>query len=218
MMTRREANVGLISTAAVTAMGRLAAAEETPVIPLPPPRSQGGKPLIEALRLRRSIREYSSRPLSPQVLSDLLWAAFGVNRPASGDRTAPYWRHVMVIDIYVAMPDGVWIYEPKEHKLLPHLRDDIRAKTGTQDFVATAPLNLVYIAHGERMGDISAEDKRLYASVDAGFIGQNVYLFCASEGLATVFRASINYHELANTLGLGGGQFVAFAQTVGYPA
>lgn len=114
--------------------------------------------------------------------------------------------------------DGVWIYEPKGHTLLPHLHDDIRAKTGTQEFVKTAPLNLVYVAHGERMGDVSAEDKRLYASVGAGFIGQNVYLFCASEGLATVFRASLDYRELAKVLGLGPGQFVAFAQTVGYPA
>src|SRR3974390_239832 len=86
---------------------------------LPPPRSEGGKPLIEALRLRRSIREYAARPLPSQTLSDLLWAAFGVNRPATGDRTAPYWRHVIVIDIYAAMADGVWIYEPKAHKLLP---------------------------------------------------------------------------------------------------
>jgi nitroreductase len=116
------------------------------------------------------------------------------------------------------MADGVWIYEPKGHKLLPHLRDDIRAKTGTQGFAATAPLNLIYVAHGERMGEISAEHRRLYASVDAGFIGQNVYLFCASEGLATVFRAALDYRGLANALELGTGQFVAFAQTVGYPA
>lgn len=217
MMTRRHANIGLISSAA-SSLARLARAQESEPLELPAPRSQGGRPLIEALKLRRSIREYSPRSLPPQVLSDLLWAAFGINRPATGDRTAPYWRHLMVIDIYAAMADGVWIYDPKGHKLLPHMRDDIRAKTGTQDFVATAPLNLVYIAHGERMGDISAEDKRLYASVDVGFIGQNGYLFCASEGLATVFRASLDYRELERTLGLGPGQFVAFAQTVGYPA
>jgi hypothetical protein len=83
----------------------------------------------------------------------------------------------MVIDIYATMADGVWLYEPKAHKLLPHLYGDIWSETGTQDFVGKAPLNLVYVAHGERMGDISAEDRRLYASVDAGFIGQNVYLF-----------------------------------------
>ena len=95
-----------------------------------------------------------------------------VNRP-SGDRTAPYWRHVMVIDIYAAMEDGVWLYEPKSHTLQAHLAEDIRAATGLQDFVGIAPLNLVYVAHGERMTDISAEDRRLYASVDTGFIGQN---------------------------------------------
>jgi hypothetical protein len=75
--------------------------------------------VIEALRRRRSIRQYASRPLAPQVLSDLLWAAFGINRPATGDRTAPYWRHVMVIDIHAARAGGVWLYEPKAHRLLP---------------------------------------------------------------------------------------------------
>jgi nitroreductase len=218
MMTRREANIGLITTGAIVATGSVASAQAAQAIDLPPPRSQGGKPLTEALRLRRSIRQYAPQPLPPQALSDLLWAAFGINRPASGDRTAPYWRHVMVIDIYAAMADGVWLYEPKAHQLLPYLHGDIRAQTGTQDFVATAPLNLVYVAHGERMGDIPAEDRRLFASVDTGFIGQNVYLFCASEGLATVFRAALDYRQLARTMQLGAGQFVTFAQTVGYPA
>ena len=84
-------------------------AQETQALDLPTPRSDGSKPLIEALRLRRSIRVYSNRALPAQVLSDLLWAAFGINRPASGDRTAPYWRHVMVVDIYAAMAEGVWL-------------------------------------------------------------------------------------------------------------
>jgi nitroreductase len=149
------------------------------------------------------------------ILSDLLWAAFGVNRP-SDDRTAPYWRHVMVIDVYVASANGVWIYNAKAHTLLPHLSDDIRAQTGYQDFVGTAPLDLIYVAHGERMTDISPEGQRLYAAVDAGFIGQNVYLFCASEGLATVFRGAIEYTKLEHVLRLPEQQFVTFAQTVGY--
>jgi len=183
---------------------------------LPAPRSEGGQPLIAALKLRRSIREYSDRPLPAQVLSDLLWAAFGVNRP-SGDRTAPYWRHVMVIDIYLAMADGVWLYEPKTHKLLAVREGRFRAQTGLQDFVATASLNLVYVAHGERMTDIALEERRLYASVDVGFIGQNVYLFCASEGLATVFRGAVDGPKLGQALKLPDQQFVTFAQTVGYP-
>ena len=111
--------------------------------------------MIAALKLRRSTREYSDRPLPAQVLSDLLWAAFGVNRPASDGRTVPYWRHIMVIDVYLAMADGVWLYGPKTHKLLPHMKEDFRAHTGLQDFVATAPLNLVYVAHGERMTDVT---------------------------------------------------------------
>ena len=216
MMTRRQANAGLLSTGALAA-AQSAAAQEAAVVALPPPRIEGGQPLIQTLRLRRSVREYADRPLPPQVLSDLLWAAFGINRPASGDRTAPYWRHVMVIDIYAAMADGVWLYEPKQHALSRYLRADIRAQTGLQDFVGTAPLNLVYVAHGERMQDISPEDRRLYASVDAGFIGQNVYLFCASEGLATVFRGAVDYKKLAAAMQLDANQFVTFAQTVGYP-
>ena len=135
----------------------------------------------------------------------------------SGDRTAPYWRHVMVIDVYAALADGVWLYDPKQHRLEQRFGADIRAQTGTQDFVGTAPLNLVYVAHGERMQDITAEERRLYASVDAGFIGQNVYLFCASEGLATVFRGSVDAKRLAMLMQLGDGQFVTFAQSVGYP-
>ena len=174
-------------------------------------------PLLSALKLRHSTRAYSDRPLSQQTLSDLLWAAFGVNRP-SGDRTAPYWRHIMVIDVYAAMADGVWLYDPKAHALLPHLTGDIRAQTGLQDFVATAPLNLVYVAHGERMAELTAEEQRLYSSVDTGFIGQNVYLYCASEGLASVFRGAVDYARLGQTLKLPAHQFVTFAQTVGYPA
>ena len=174
-------------------------------------------PLMEALAERRSTREFSSRSLPAQVLSDLLWAAYGINRP-SGDRTAPYWRHIMVIDVYAAMADGVWLYDPTAHALRPHLGTDIRALTGTQEFVGTAPLNLVYVAHGERMMDVRPEDRRLYGSVDAAFAGQNVYLYCASEGLATVFRGAIDYQKLAGAMRLAEGQFVAFAQTVGYPA
>ena len=214
-MTRRDAMIG-IAAAAAPIGPRPTTAAELAAIELPEPRKTGGKPLMEALQLRRSIREYAAKPLPPQVLSDLLWAAFGINRP-SGDRTAPYWRHVMVIDVLAAMAEGVFLYDPKAHKLLPYMKDDIRAATGVQDFVATAPLNLIYLAHGERMTDISAADRKLYASVDAGFIGQNVYLYCASEGLATVFRGAVDYARLARSLKLPEGQFVTFAQTVGYP-
>ncbi len=215
MMTRRQANAAILAGAALAAVPAATPAQTLKPLTLPPARSEGGVPLTQALKLRRSTREYSDRALTLQVLSDLLWAAFGINRP-SGDRTAPYWRHVMVIDVYVAMADGVWLYEPKAHTLLPHLKDDVRAQTGLQDFVVSAPLNLVYVAHGERMTDVSPEERRLYASVDAAFIGQNVYLYCASEGLATVFRGAVDQAKLARALKLPDTQFVTFAQTVGY--
>lgn len=213
-MTRREVNATLLAGAALAAVPMAAFSQEARG--LPAPRKNAGKPLMQALQLRRSIREFSPRPLPPQLLSDLLWAAYGVNRP-SGDRTAPYWRHIMVIDVYAAMADGVWLYDPKQHALRPHLDADIRAQTGLQDFVATAPLNLVYVAHGERMTDISPEERRLYGSVDSAFAGQNVYLFCASEGLATVFRGAVDQEKLGRAMRLNDGQFVTFAQTVGFP-
>ena len=216
MITRRQANIGLITAASLAAAGAAAAGPETKVIQLPPARTTGGKPLMEALKLRRSTREYSSRPLELQALSDLLWSAYGINRP-TGDRTAPYWRHIMVIDVFAVMENGTWLYDPKDHSLILQVADDLRIKTGTQDFVGTAPLNLVYVAHGERMQDVSAEERRLFASADACFIGQNVYLFCASEGLATVFRGSVDQKALAKQMNLDPERFVTFAQTVGYP-
>jgi nitroreductase len=216
MMTRRQVSTGLAAAAAASALSHAASAQDVAAIALPPPRAEGGMALTPALKARHSTREYSSGPLSPQTLSDLLWAAFGINRP-NGDRTAPYWRHIMVIDIYAAMADGMFLYDPKTHSLVPHMKADLRAQTGTQDFVGTAPLNLVYVAHGERMTDVSVEERRLYASVDAAFIGQNVYLYCASEGLGTVFRGAVDVTALGRAMNLPDGQFVTFAQTVGYP-
>lgn len=215
-ISRREAGSALLAGTALAAIPAFASAAAQEPRALPQPRKAGGMPLMEALAKRRSTREFSQAPLPAQVLSDLLWAAYGINR-ASGDRTAPYWRHIMVVDIYAAMADGVWLYDPKEHALVAHLPDDIRAKTGLQDFVATAALDLVYVAHGERMRDISPEERRLYASVDSGFIGQNVYLYCASEGLATVFRGAVDLAKLGTALHLDATTFVTFAQTVGYP-
>ncbi len=218
MATRRELNSAILASAALSAAALPAVVVPQTAGPLvlPPPRREGGLPLLSALNLRRSTREFSPRQLPVQVLSDLLWAAFGVNRP-SGDRTAPYWRHVMVIDVYAAMADGVWLFEAKTHSLVHYLTDDIRVQTGTQEFVGAAPLNLIYVAHGERMTDISDVERQLYASVDSAFIGQNVYLFCASEGLATVFRAAVDHAKLERALKLPERQFVTFAQTVGYP-
>jgi SagB-type dehydrogenase family enzyme len=193
-------------------------AEEGSMGKLPAPVMTGGKPLMQALKERHSTREYSPKALSKQVLSNLLWAAAGVNRPASGKRTAPSARDWREIDVYVTLPEGVYRYDANEHGLVFIRKEDLRASTGLQDFVAQAPINLVYIADLNRMEGASSEQKNLYTAADTGFIAQNVYLFCASEGLATVVRGSVDREVLAVKLGLGEHQRIILAQTVGYPA
>jgi len=217
MVTRREANLAILTSTILAAAPGFAMAQSPPALELPPPRASGGKPLIDALKQRRSTRDYADRPLPAQLLSDLLWAAFGVNRPASGDRTAPSLRHAVEIGVYVPTADGVWRFEPQGHRLKSQLRGDIRAQTGVQDFVGSAAVNLVYVADGNRMHGAAQEDKRLWAYTDTGFIGQNVYLFCASEGLASVFRGSLDREALGRTLQLERHEFITCAQSVGYP-
>lgn len=187
-------------------------------IDLPAPQTEGGKPLMQALRLRRSSREFSPEKLSPQVMSNLLWAAFGVNR-AHGGRTAPSAHNWQEIDIYVATAEGVFVYEPKPHRLRQVAAGDVRALAGTQDFVAKAPVNLVYAADLAKTGsgEGAADERAQWVAADAGFIGQNVYLFCASEGLATVVRAGVQRPEFAKAAKLRPEQRIILAQTVGYP-
>ena len=217
MMDIRQARAAALARTTIGVMPSRSDAQVGAPLVLPPARIDFGLTLMQTLRLRRSTRAYSDRPVADQMLSDLLWSAAGTNR-LSGERTAPCWRHLMLIDVYVVRADGVWRYDPEAHALVPHLKEDLRALTGLQDFVAGAPLELVYVAHGECMADSSAEDRRLYASVDAAFIGQNVYLFCASEGLATVFRGAVDQARLGRALQLPDHQFVTFAQSVGYGA
>lgn len=186
-------------------------------IKLPSPRLDGGRPLMQCLKDRQSQREFRSDPLPIQVLSDLLWAAYGINRPDSGKRTAPSAVNWQNIDLYVALSDGLYLYEPKEHKLIQLLAEDIRGLTGTQEFVKIAPLNLVYVADLAKIPRGTDEDKKFYSAAHTGFISQNVYLYCASEGLATVVRALINREELAKKMGLRPDQQIILAQTVGYP-
>jgi len=176
----------------------------------------GGKPLMQALKERKSSRAFSAEKIPVQVLSALLWAAFGVNRP-DGHRTAPSASNMQEIDIYVALPEGLYLYDAKAHRLEPVIGEDLRAATGTQPFVGQAALNLVYVADYARMGKRSDEAKVFYSAADTGFIAQNVYLFCASEGLATVVRASIDREKLAARMKLRPDQRIVLAQSVGYP-
>jgi SagB-type dehydrogenase family enzyme len=191
---------------------------EMGTIKLPSPETTGGMPLMQALKARHSTREFGSQPLPPQVLSNLLWAASGVNRPETGQRTAPSAHDWREIDVYVTTADGAYRYDPPTHTLIKVVAGDIRPLAGVQDFVATAPLNLVYVADLNRMSGASAEDKVFYSGTDAGFVAQNVYLYCASSGLAVVVRGLLDRDALGAALGLGSHQRIILAQTVGYPA
>lgn len=193
-------------------------AQESDAIKLPPPRMEGGKPLMQVLKERHSTREFSAKPLPQQMLSNLLWAANGVNRADSGKRTAPSARDWREIDVYVAMAKGLYRYDPITHTLKRVATGDLRKLTGVQDFVATVPVNLVYVADLNRMSDAETEQKTIYSATDTGFIAQNVYLFCASAGLATVVRGSIDRAALSVAMGLGSHQQIILAQSVGYPA
>jgi SagB-type dehydrogenase family enzyme len=197
-------------------MAGIVMADGNTPIKLPPPEATGGMPLMDALQARHSTREFDTRLLPPQLLSNLLWAASGVNRADSGKRTAPSARDWREIDVYATLADGTYRYDPPSHSLYQVSKADLRKMTGVQDFVATAPLNLVYVANLDRM-DTTAEHRALYSATDTGFIAQNVYLFCASAGLATVVRGSVDRETLAAALGLGPQQQIVLAQTVGYP-
>lgn len=187
-------------------------------ISLPAPDTTGGKPLMQALKERQTIRSFSSDSLSLPVISNLLWAACGVNRPESGKRTAPSAMNWQEIDVYVAIHNGMYVYRPDRHMLEKLSDKDLRSLTGSQAFVADAPVNLIYVADYSRMGNATEDDKKTYSAADAAFISQNVYLFCASEQLATVVRGSVDREKLAEALHLSPEQHVVLAQTVGYPA
>jgi len=203
-------------TLMLIACATLAAAQDVNPVSLPPPQTSGGRPLMQVLKDRHSTREFSNQKLSPQVLSNLLWAAFGVNRP-DGKRTAPSAINWQEIDIYVATQDGVHLYDGKANALNPVLTQDIRGATGQQAFVKEAAVNLVYVADLGKTGRAGGEDQTLYTAADTGFIAQNVYLFCASEGLAAVVRGSVDRAALAKLIKLRPNQKIILAQTVGYP-
>ena len=194
-----------------------ALAQDLKPVELPKPDMEGGKPLMQVLKARQSGREFSAEKLPPQVLSNLLWAAWGVNRPDPGRRTAPSASNRQEVEIYVATAEGLYLYDAKAHRLQPVLAKDLRAATGRQPFVGEAPVNLVYVADYSKMGKGSDEDKALTAGADTGFISQNVYLYCASEGLATVVRGMVDRPALAKAMNLRPDQRITLAQTVGYP-
>ena len=190
-------------------------AQDLKPVALPAPQTSGGKPLMQALKERKSTREFSPEKLSPQMLSSLLWAGWGINRE-DGRRTAPSASNKQEIEVYVVTADGAYVYDAKGNALKPVVTGDLRKVTGTVAFVGEAPLNLVYVADLSKMGGADENAKTATANANAGLIAQNVYLFCASEGLGTVVRGSVPRAELSKALNLRPDQRITLAQTVGY--
>jgi SagB-type dehydrogenase family enzyme len=203
-------------------MGQLkpqpAAADAAQTVPLPAVQARGGRALFDALSLRQSQREFAATALSPQQLGEVLWAAAGINRPDLGGRTAPSALNAQEVEVYAAMATGLYRYDPAAHALERVVAADVRRVTGYQDFVDTAPLDLVYVADHARMKLVPAAQREAFAFAAAGAMAQNVYLCCASQGLAAVIRAWFDHRALGEAMGLGADHQLLLAQTVGLPA
>jgi len=182
-------------------------------ITLPAPQKKGGKPLMEVLAERKSNRTFSEQKLTEQELSDLLWAANGINRE-DGRRTAPSARNCQEIEIYVAMPEAVYLYDYKEHKLIFVKEGDFRT-LATNDFAHKAPILLVFVANYDKMSSMPDDAKDLYGATDCGNVAQNVYLYCTSAGLNTVTLGSLDREKAKQELGFNGKAILA--QPVGKP-
>ncbi|MBP7849720.1 MAG: SagB/ThcOx family dehydrogenase [Lentimicrobiaceae bacterium] len=181
---------------------------------LPAPEKTGGMPLMQAFNERQTIREIKEGKLSEQQLSNILWAAYGINRTEGGKRTVPTSRNKQEMDVYVALEEGLYLYDAIKHQLIRVLEIDIRRETGEQEFVNIAAVNLIYVADYNRAGS-DPESYRNTSSVNTGFMAQNVYLCCASEDLGCVVRGWFNKDHLRDIMGLEGHQEVILTQTVG---
>lgn len=185
-------------------------------IKLPMPEIKGGMTLYEALSNRQTKREFSSESLTLQQLSDLLWCAGGVNRD-NGKLTSPTARNAQEIDIYVFMEKGVFLYVPKENMLKMVLSDDHRKEISDRSKMpAEAPVTLLFYANYEKMDGFDEAAREFYGATDAGFVSQNVYLYCAANKLSTVVMGAINRVHLNELIPVDGKAILA--QPVGYPA
>jgi nitroreductase len=196
-----------------------ALAEDLKPITLPQPRIEGGKPLMFALRDRCSTKAFSQEQIPMEILSDLLWAADGINRPDSGKRTAPSAANSQDIDIYVLLAQGVYLYDVKAHSLVPVLAEDLRPlSAGPQDYAKDPPLHLLYVADYAKMSRIPEPFKKVFFSTcNTGVICQNVELYCASAGLGAATRGTMDIPALHKQLKLRSDQEIMLNQVVGYP-
>jgi len=217
-MPFRSSIFNIILSALLMFLSSLATAAEMETIKLPEPDREGGRPLMEVLNDRKTSRQFSTEELPDQVVSNLLWAAFGVNRPEAGKRTAPSAVNWQEIEIYLANDKGVYLYNHLDHTLEPYMAEDIRTHTGRQEFTSVAPVNLIYVADHRKMKGTDREQKIFYSAADTGFISQNVYLYCASENLATVVIGAVDKEALGKVMKLEPYMKVILTQTVGYPA
>ena len=215
------AGAGLAASAAEPTTTADGATNAVVRIVLPEPK-RASMPLGEALAARSTHREFSAEPLADQELSDLLWAANGYNRPDEKKRTAPTAMNRQEVDLYVLRADGAFLYDAASNSLHQVCTNDLRGLTGRpgpSNFALAAPIALVYVIDLERQGmKDRGTDSLKYASVDCGFVGQNVYLHCAAAGLNTVFLGSLRPTEIAKALALPATSVPLFAQTVGRPA
>jgi nitroreductase len=192
-------------------------AQDVKEIALKQPDKTRGHAVMKALELRKSDREYADKMLNDQDLSDLLWAANGVNRPETGHRTAPSAINKQDIDVYVCMATGVYLYQAKEHKLVLVTKEDVRKLIAAgQDFVLQAPLTLVMVSDGA-LFEGTAEAKALLGAFDAGIVSQNISLFCSGTGLLTVPRRYMDLEGgLHKALNLRPEQNLMLNHPVGY--
>lgn len=184
-------------------------------IQLPAPCKIGRMSVMEALSLRSSSRDFSSEELPLPMLSDLLWAADGINR-TDGKRTAATSYNTLDMDVYIALRSGIYFYNPQTYKLELIKSGNYMSKTGTQSYVADAALNLIYVCNLSKISGSSEAEKLLVAGIHTGLISQNVYLYCASVGLNTVVRSSVDISTLGTIMGLNTTQRVILCQTVGF--
>jgi nitroreductase len=184
-------------------------------IELPAPQKTGGMPLMEALSKRATSRAFDTTDISMQQLSNLLWASFGINRP-DGKRTAPSANDRQEIDIYILLKQGAFVYNAHKNSLEQAASEDLRGKASDKRF-ADAPVQLILIADLAKRSGSSDDAKLSVANIDCGYISQNAYLYCASEGLVTGARATVNRDPLIAALHLRPEQRIILAHSVGHP-
>lgn len=192
-------------------------AQEMKTIQLNAPNKTKGEAVMKVFNERKSVREFAQKELSPQDLSDLLWAANGINR-SDGKRTAPSAKNVQDVDLYVLTKDGAYLYDAKAHALNPVTPGDHRAAVAMQqDYVKTAPICILLVSETTRMGDPASEQTKLMCAVDVGIVCQNINIACAGLGLATVPRGWMDHKALKSILKLTDTQLLLMNNPVGYP-